>query len=203
MSVQIVKPRILMIDDEEFYAGTIVKALEDRGFEATYRTTGIDIATTIISFNPDLILLDIMMPDISGLTVLKELRRTFKALDLPILILSAKREDDDIITGLELGANDYLAKPIDLDICIARIKTQLAHVRLSRDAIRSSVVDTLEKTIVTFHSRLGTALVTLQDNLHANIDTLKQENVDEGLAAANEIVETMKQIRNFPMSNSD
>jgi DNA-binding response OmpR family regulator len=73
----------------------------------------------------DLILLDIMMPDISGIDVLRELRRTYNSEILPILMVTAKNESGDIVEALELGANDYVSKPIDFPVVVARIHALL------------------------------------------------------------------------------
>src|SRR5262249_46554679 len=74
----------------------------------------------------DLVLLDIMMPGMTGLEVLKFLRRVDSLLDLPIIMVTAKGESEDVVEALELGANDYVTKPLDFPVVLARIRAQLA-----------------------------------------------------------------------------
>src|SRR5206468_12081462 len=74
----------------------------------------------------DLVLLDIMMPGMSGLEVLKFLRRVDSLVDLPIIMVTARGESEDMVEALELGANDYVTKPLDLPVALARIRTHLA-----------------------------------------------------------------------------
>src|SRR5205823_8142567 len=73
----------------------------------------------------DLVLLDIMMPGMNGLEVLRFLRRVDSLLDLPIIMVTAKGETEDMVEALELGANDYVTKPLDFPVVLARIRTQL------------------------------------------------------------------------------
>jgi diguanylate cyclase (GGDEF)-like protein/PAS domain S-box-containing protein len=85
----------------------------------------------------DLVLLDIEMPEISGLDALLTLRGTYTSTELPIIMATAKDQSEDIVNALSLGANDYLTKPIDFPVALARIRTQLAHKR-AEDALRES-----------------------------------------------------------------
>src|SRR5262249_845740 len=74
----------------------------------------------------DLVLLDVMMPGMNGLEVLKFLRRVDSLLDLPVIMVTARGESQDVVEALELGANDYLTKPLDIPLVLARVRTQLA-----------------------------------------------------------------------------
>jgi len=85
----------------------------------------------------DLVLLDIEMPNISGLDALKTLREQYSPAQLPIIMVTAKTQSDDIVAALELGANDYLTKPIDFPVALARIGTQLSH-KLAQEALKES-----------------------------------------------------------------
>jgi diguanylate cyclase (GGDEF)-like protein/PAS domain S-box-containing protein len=85
----------------------------------------------------DLVLLDIEMPNVSGLDALKTLREQYSAAQLPIIMVTAKTQSDDIVAALELGANDYLTKPIDFPVALARIGTQLSH-KHAQEALKES-----------------------------------------------------------------
>src|SRR5260370_217021 len=85
----------------------------------------------------DLVLPDIEMPEVSGLDALKTLRELYSPAELPIIMVTAKTQSDDIVKALDLGANDYLTKPIDFPVAVARIGTQLSHKK-AQEALRES-----------------------------------------------------------------
>jgi PAS domain S-box-containing protein len=85
----------------------------------------------------DLVLLDIEMPEISGLDALQKLRDRYSAAELPIIMVTAKTQSDDVVRALDLGANDYLTKPIDFPVAVARIGTQLSH-KYAQEALKES-----------------------------------------------------------------
>jgi two-component system phosphate regulon response regulator PhoB len=119
------KGKILIIEDEES-SGTYPFALENNGFTeiktAPDGETGIQCAKT---FLPHLILLDLMLPGMDGLTVCRQLKSDEQTSSIPIIMLTAKSEESDIIVGLEMGANDYITKPFSNKVLIARIRAQL------------------------------------------------------------------------------
>jgi len=114
--------KILIVDDEKPIVDILKFNLEKEGFITTVAYDGEEAIKLALSVNPDLILLDLMLPKIDGFNVCKELR---KSLVCPIIMLSAKEEVVDKIIGLELGADDYMTKPFSIREVIARIKANL------------------------------------------------------------------------------
>lgn len=115
--------KILIIEDDENIANIEKDYLEINGYEVDIRNeavSGIELATT---GEYDLILLDLMLPGMDGFAVCKKLRLQ---LDIPIIIVSAKQENADQILGLGLGADDFISKPFDPSILVARVKSNLA-----------------------------------------------------------------------------
>jgi two-component system alkaline phosphatase synthesis response regulator PhoP len=116
-------PRILIVDDEP----EIVRGLEDNlrfeGYQTASATNGEDGLSLAASQAPDLVLLDIMMPKLSGWDVCRELRR--RGVDVPIIMLTARGEEMDRVRGLELGADDYITKPFSLRELLARVRAVL------------------------------------------------------------------------------
>lgn len=114
--------KILVVDDEVKIVSLVKQYLESDGFSVETATDGLSALSMAKTFDPDLIVLDIMLPKISGLEVCRELR---KSSDVPIIMLTAKSEEIDRLIGLELGADDYLTKPFSPRELVARIKTVL------------------------------------------------------------------------------
>jgi DNA-binding response OmpR family regulator len=114
--------KILIIDDEVHIIELAKLYLQRDGFQVESATRGQDGLAMFAMVNPDLIILDIMLPDIDGFEVCRQIRTKSK---VPILILSARREDVDKVVGLELGADDYLAKPFNPQELVARVKAIL------------------------------------------------------------------------------
>lgn len=116
------KQRILIVDDDENIAELISLYLIKECFATEIAYTGRDAISLTTTFNPDLILLDIMLPDIDGYEVCTEIRKTRQT---PIIMLSAKGEVFDKVLGLKLGADDYMIKPFDSNELVARVKAVL------------------------------------------------------------------------------
>ena len=119
------KENILVVDDEEDILELLTYNLTREGYQVAGALTGEDALKKIRSRDFDLIVLDLMLPGMDGLEVTKRLKNDPKAQNIPILMLSAKGEEADIVTGLELGADDYIAKPFSPRILIARIRAVL------------------------------------------------------------------------------
>lgn len=117
--------RILVVEDEPGLADSVRYSLETEGFEVLVAETGVAAVDASRNSGPDLILLDLMLPEMSGLDVCRQVR-AFS--DVPIIMLTAKDSEADKVAGLELGADDYVTKPFSMRELIARIR---AHLRRS------------------------------------------------------------------------
>ena len=127
---------LLIVDDTQLNRLILTKQLKKEGYNVLTAESG-EIALEIIKSNPiDLVLLDVVMADMDGIAVLKILRESHSLLNLPIMMVTSKSESDDIVAALEHGANDYLTKPIDLPVAMARIRTHLLVKRLEDELER-------------------------------------------------------------------
>jgi sigma-B regulation protein RsbU (phosphoserine phosphatase) len=117
---------LLIVDDEELNRDGLARRLQRHDYEITLAKSGREGIELLGGRRFDLVLLDIMMPGMNGLEVLKFLRRVDSLIDLPIIMVTAKGESEDVVEALELGANDYVTKPLDFPVVLARIRTQLA-----------------------------------------------------------------------------
>lgn len=126
------KSRLLVVDDNEINRELLRVRLEMKGYVVSCATGGRQALEMAFSENFDLILLDIMMPEVGGMDVLKVLREKRTVADLPVIMATALEESESILEALSLGANDYVTKPIDFPVLMARIETHLKLKRLSR-----------------------------------------------------------------------
>ena len=115
--------RILIVEDEADIAQLVKHYLEKEGFRTNVSKSGIEALTLIKSERPDLLILDLMLPEMDGIEVCKKIRNAPDTALLPIIMLTAKTEESDIIVGLELGADDYVTKPFSPKVLVARVKT--------------------------------------------------------------------------------
>lgn len=116
------RAKILVVDDEKEIRDLVGIYLRNEGYEVILASTGLAALRTIKETEVDLIILDVMMPEVNGIDACMEIRQTS---NVPIIMLSAKTEDIDKIMGLSVGADDYLAKPFNPLELIARVKAQL------------------------------------------------------------------------------
>jgi diguanylate cyclase (GGDEF)-like protein/PAS domain S-box-containing protein len=129
--------RLLIVDDNELNRDMLARRLERKGYVVSLAENAQQLLQRVKQDSVDLVLLDVEMPEISGLDALQRLREHYSAAELPIIMVTAKTQSDDIVKALDLGANDYLPKPIDFPVAVARIGTQLSHKR-AQEALKES-----------------------------------------------------------------
>lgn len=129
------KPRVLVADDVADNREILTRRLVRRGFEVVEAVGGLDALDKVAQAAFDLVLLDIMMPDLSGNEVLQRLRKDPACESLPVIMVTAKSQSEDVVTSLSLGANDYITKPVDFEVALARINAQLG-IKRAADAAR-------------------------------------------------------------------
>ncbi len=119
------KDKILVIDDEEDILDLVEYNLKQNGYKVSCISTGEEVLESVHSYKPDLILLDLMLPGVDGFDVCKDLKSQPETKDIPVIMLTAKSEDIDVVTGLELGADDYITKPFSPRVLVARVRAIL------------------------------------------------------------------------------
>lgn len=160
------KQKILVIDDSDVDRLVLTKVLEKKGFDVVSLASGENCLQVIGNENPQLVLLDILMPVLHGNQILRQLREKYSTIQLPIIMITAKSDSTDIIESLSLGANDYIVKPVDFEIATMRIRTHLKISSLSCEMQRMKEIETINAMITTcnheINNPLSIALGTIQ-----------------------------------------
>ena len=123
------QPRLLIVDDISDNRSILKRRFERRGFDVVEAESGLIAIDLIEKGAFDLVLLDVMMPGMDGMETLKRIRSRKSASALPVIMVTAKSESDNIVDALEQGANDYVTKPVDFAVALARVNTQLSRRR--------------------------------------------------------------------------
>jgi putative two-component system response regulator len=121
--------RLLIVDDNEMNRDMLGRRLSRRGYTVATAVDGQQALNMISEQTFDMILLDIMMPGILGIDVLKRIRQSYSASELPVVMATAKGDTQDVVEALRLGANDYVIKPLDFPVVLARVQTHLEMCR--------------------------------------------------------------------------
>jgi len=135
--------RLLIVDDNKMNREVLRLRLDRKGYETEIAENGRQALALIAAQPFDLVLLDIMMPDMDGFQVLEAIREGHSLTKLPVIMATAKDMSDDIVKAMSLGANDYVTKPIDFPVALARIQTQLA-LKRAEEALQAAKVEAEE-----------------------------------------------------------
>lgn len=141
------RKNILIIEDEKAIGDLLSYSLQKEGFNTAYSETGFEGMKLVKEFKPDLIVLDVMLPDISGFDVCKKVSMEYK---IPIVMITAKTDIVDKILGMELGADDYITKPFDIREAIVRIKAIFRRIEQAKESIEDKAVIELGDDIKIF-----------------------------------------------------
>jgi len=123
------RPHVLIVEDEPSQRDILAYNLEAEGFEVTRAETGDEALTLFDEGQPDLVVLDWMLPGVSGIEICRRLKRRVASRETPVIMLSARTEEADRVRGLETGADDYVTKPYSVAELMARVRAQLRRTR--------------------------------------------------------------------------
>lgn len=125
------KKTVLVVDDEQSIRELLVFNLQKEGYDTLEAEDGVTAVDLAIEKKPDLIMLDVMLPKLDGISVCKKIRYALNISNIPIIMISAKDEESDKIVGLEMGADDYITKPFQIREVMARVKANLRKAELN------------------------------------------------------------------------
>ncbi len=159
------KQKILIVEDEKDIRELIHFHLSRSDFDVIEAASGDEAVEKAIKLQPDLILLDIMLPVFDGIEACKRVKSDNRCENIKIIFLSAKGEEDDIVTGLELGADDYITKPFSPKVLIARVKSTLrSHIAAEKDLLSSHGIqlDESRKKVVIDNNEISLSMTEFQ-----------------------------------------
>ncbi len=192
--------RILIIDDEEVTAKAFAQRLEKRGFAATVLNDSRLAEGLLERESFDLIVMDILMPQIDGISLLKTIRKTYSYETLPVLMMTIVEESDRIFEAFKAGANDYVNKPIHIDAAVARIMGQLSTVELQRAHLQKKELEAMNTLVLTCHHKINNplAIALLEANelltKNAVFDSAKVKNIRDMLTRIKDTISEIKTI---------
>ncbi len=125
------KKTVLVVDDEQSIRELLTFNLQKEGYDTLEAEDGVTAVDLAIEKKPDLIMLDVMLPKLDGISVCKKIRYALNISNIPIIMISAKDEESDKIVGLEMGADDYITKPFQIREVMARVKANLRKAELN------------------------------------------------------------------------
>ncbi len=181
----------MIVDDNEKNVALVEQQLTQSGYKTAVCYSGTEAIDKIEEENPDLILLDVMMPSLDGYQTCKILKEKLSSKFLPIILLTVKDEAESKIKGFTEGADDYLTKPYDLQELLVHIQNMLHLVSVDQE--KQELLSFFKKTKGVFHE-LEALLESLQYALHTIENSLKKENPDLIFAKKN-IEKILKRIR--------
>jgi sigma-B regulation protein RsbU (phosphoserine phosphatase) len=159
---------LLVVDDDESNRDLLARRLSRRGHDVVAAADGRRALELVASRPFDVVLLDVMMPEMSGLEVLQALRQTYAPAELPVIMATARNQSDDVVEALRMGANDYVTKPLDFPVVLARVQSQLSLKRAVEEAARlENRLAERNRELEGLNARLASANRRMERDLHA------------------------------------
>lgn len=185
---------ILLVDDDKITCKIVLKRLSEQGFNVTVVHTGQDCLKYLEENRGCLVLLDLVMPEMDGKEVLTEIRKKYSSFEVPVLMLTADKKVSQTIECLNIGANDYLTKPFQVELAIARIKTQQNLVEFYNQSIEKRRIETINSIVVTYNHEINNPLTIALGSLKRDFNDLTPRKVEMAIKALNRITEIVRKI---------
>jgi DNA-binding response OmpR family regulator len=150
--------RILVVDDCDMDLEIARIMLTAEGFQVTTLSDASQCLDVVNAYQPQLVLLDVMMPGFNGGDLLKKIREKFSPIQLPVIMVTSKDDPADVISALRNGANDYVTKPVQFDIALRRIQTQMALSEESYATARTKELEAINAMVITYNHEINNAL---------------------------------------------
>lgn len=192
--------KVLIVDDDELSSSALAKRLERRGLETKTLSDGSLVMDLVNQEKFDIVLLDIVMPVVDGLEVLKRIRSQYDKNTLPVIMVTAIDDSSDVVDSFKLGANDYITKPVHIDVALARIYAHLGWVSLNKETIRKKEVEAINAMVVTYNHELNNSLfiaIGSLQKLERNSKELDAQSLEMLKKSLSRTADMVKKIRDL------
>jgi len=186
--------KILIVEDDPVNAKFLSAQCDTRNFENKVAGSGEEAIELLDSEDFDLVLLDVILPKMSGFEVLEHIRKSKDPNELPVIIVSGKEKAEDTVRGLELGANDYIVKPINMKIANARIDTQFRIKQLTKDSMVKSQLEALQAMMVTYNHEINNPLMIAMGNIKEEMSEMNEKRLKAARRSLVRISEIIRKI---------
>ncbi|MCP4914776.1 MAG: response regulator [Oligoflexia bacterium] len=197
------KKTILIVDDDHINGKVFGKRLTKRGYTVELVHSGQECLDVIAQNSNYIILLDIVMPEMNGIEVLLKLRETYSSSELPIIMITAKDETEQIVECLEMGANDFIAKPVNIDIATARINATFNLLEMSERSIKAKQLSTVQSMVATYNHEINNPLTIALGCLRRDFEKLDEKKVKIAIDALNRIADITKKIEGLTKEGTE
>lgn len=151
--------KVAIIDDEPMVSNLLAARFRKRDFEVVLEADALRALDFISEHRPDLLLLDVEMPGKNGLDVLEDIRNKYTSFELPVIMVTSHGDSEMVVKALSTGANDYLTKPVTMEVAIARIETQLKLRSLHNEGVKRKQLEAVTAMIVTYNHEINNPLM--------------------------------------------
>jgi DNA-binding response OmpR family regulator len=186
--------KVLIIDDEPTTSLVLGKGLNQRGFATESTSKGNEGLSMALSGKYSLVLLDIEMPEMDGFQVLAKIREKFDSFALPVIMFTGRESPEDVVKALKMNANDYITKPINLDVAEARVKTQLSVSKLYQESLEKGELEAVKATMVTYNHEINNPLAIAMLAIQTCETTGDTKILARGTKALERIAELVRKI---------
>lgn len=189
--------RILILDDDQINSVALGKRLDRRGLKTSVIADPDQLFDILEKDKIELLLLDIVMPKTDGMTILKKVREKFQKNQLPVIMVTALNDSFDIVDAFKFGANDYITKPVNVDVAMARIQAHLSIVDLYQEGIQKKELEAVNSLITTYNHEINNPLTIALACLEAPLkDEASVEKLRTALWRVADIVKKIKAATN-------
>jgi DNA-binding response OmpR family regulator len=185
---------VLIVDDDAINAKTLAKRLEKRCFKVKTVKSAKECLDLIEVNHQWIILLDIVMPDMDGIELLTIIRQRWGQMELPIIMLTANNDVEQVVECLNLQASDYITKPANLDLASARINSQANLQRLYHENMKKNQLETINSMVITFNHEINNPLTIAIGALKRDYSRINEKKVMIALESLNRIADIVKKI---------
>lgn len=195
--------KILIVDDQESIAKIIEEYLTINGLSCCICTVPTKVTDILKEQDISLMILDYYMPDVSGLEVLQQTRKNYSNLELPIIVITGSDDENKVLEVLQNDANDFITKPLNFDITLARIKTQLSLKYSNQQILKAEQLRVLNSMIITYNHEINTPLNIafnsmdqMLDRYHNSEETPESKKLCHALESIKDITNKIEKLKN-------